>query len=332
MIAKKLYSKGMKKVENKYDLIVYGSLNMDYVGYVDKLPEPGETVASNSFSIGPGGKAANQVITAAKLTATTAMVGRVGDDHIGTVMKNELAQAGVDDENVLISPGIQTGIAMVSVDQSGNNSIVTYKGANAILTEEDVTHSLDKLKRAEGVVLQLEMDKQVGEYTIQMASDLGKKIILNLAPIVDIDSEVLKLVDLLIVNEPESSFLSGMDVNSVDSAKEAVEIISQIGIDNIVITLGGEGAVFKTGDIIKHYPASKVNVVDTTGAGDCFVGAVSFFWIRSGDLDISVKNAVNVAALSVTKQGAITSLPSLAEYEQFIDKEEFDFHQLNISK
>ncbi|MBM7676840.1 ribokinase [Gracilibacillus alcaliphilus] len=322
----------MKKLENKYDLIVYGSLNMDYVGYVDHLPEPGETVASNTFNIGPGGKAANQAVTASKLTAKTAMVGRVGDDHIGQVMKSELAQAGVDDDHVLISPGIQTGIAMVSVDQAGNNSIVTYKGANAVLKEEDVAHSLEKLKQAEGAVLQLEMDKQVGEYTIQMASRFRKKIILNLAPIVDLDSETLKLVDLLIVNEPESSFLSGIHVNSIDSAKEAAEIISKIGIDHIVITLGGAGAVFKTGDVVKHYPAPKVEVVDTTGAGDCFVGAVSFFWIRSGDLDAAVKHAVNVAALSVTKQGAITSLPSLEEYKQFIKEEELDFSKLNISE
>ncbi|WP_066190911.1 ribokinase [Gracilibacillus timonensis] len=317
-------------MENKYDLIVYGSLNMDYVGYVDKLPEPGETVASSSFNIGPGGKAANQVITAAKLKAKTAMVGRVGDDHIGEVMKNELALAGVDDDNVLISSGIQTGIAMVSVDQAGHNSIVTYKGANAVITEEDVTQSLEKLKRSEGAVLQLEMDKQVGEHIIQTASNLGKKIILNLAPIVEIDAEILKLVDLLVVNEPESSFLAGMDVNSVDSAKKALEIISNIGIDNIVITLGGEGAVFKTGEVVKHYSAPKVNVVDTTGAGDCFVGAVSFLWIRSGDLDIAVKHAVNIAALSVMKQGAITSLPSLEEYKESIHSNELDWNELNF--
>lgn len=313
------------------DLIVYGSLNMDYVGYVNKLPIPGQTIASDSFSVGPGGKAANQAVSAAKLTAKTAMVGRVGDDQIGKVMKKELYEAGVDDENVMSTKDVQTGIAMVSVDQLGNNSIVTNKGANAYLTKDDIDNSVRKLEDSHAAILQLEMDKQVAEYAIETVAKHKKKVILNLAPIVDIDYDILQLVDLLIVNESEAAFLANMSVNSIDSAKKAIEIISQIGIENIVITLGGEGAVFKTGELVKYHPAPRVDAIDATGAGDCFVGAVSFLWTRSNNLDLSVKHAVNIAALAVTKKGALISLPSLEEYKSFANEKGFDFDISNFN-
>lgn len=290
---------------------------MDYVGYVKKLPSLGETVASSNFSIGPGGKAANQAVAAAKLTAKTAMVGRVGDDQIGELMKSKLQEAGVDDDNVWITPNYQTGIAMVSVNPQGENMIVTHIGANASLSKDDIDKSEKKLTQAQGAILQLEMEKQVAEYIIEKVSKLGKKVILNLAPIVEIQNETLKLVDLLIVNETEASYLSDMEVSSVETAETAAAVISELGINNVVITLGSSGAVFKDQYLTKHYSAPTVNVVDSTAAGDCFVAAVSTFWLKFGDLDLSVKNAVKVAALAVTKKGAQTSLPTLQEYKDF---------------
>lgn len=308
------------KLGTNLDLIVYGSLNMDYVGYVKKLPSSGETIASDSFHIGPGGKAANQAVAATKLTAKTAMVGRIGDDHTGELMKSKLKEFNVDDENIQITPNCQTGIAMVSVNPKGENTIVTYKGANECLSKDDINKSEEKLKQAQGAILQLEMDKQVSEYIIQKVSNLGKKVILNLAPIVEIETNVLKLVDLLIVNETEASYLSGIEVSSVETAKTAANIISKLGIRNVVVTLGSNGAVFKDENLIKHYSAPTVNVVDSTAAGDCFVAAVSVFWLKSGDLDHAVRNAVNVSALAVTKKGAQASLPTLQEYKDFEEK------------
>ncbi|MEI3612770.1 ribokinase [Pseudogracilibacillus sp. SO30301A] len=304
-------------MQKELDLVVYGSLNMDYVGYVEKLPKPGETLASNEFIVSPGGKAANQAVASAKLGAKTAMIGRVGNDQIGLSMKEELSKAHVDNECVTITEDVQTGIAMVWVNEAGGNSIVTYKGANENLTKDDIDKSVEKVTRSQGAILQLEMPKDVAQYTIETVSKQGKKVILNLAPIVDIENHYMKMIDLLIVNEPEAEFLAGNKVDSIESAKEAIHIISELGIEHIIITLGEQGAVFKSGNVIKHHAAPKVEAIDTTGAGDCFVGAVSYFWLRRNNLDEAVKHAIQVAALAVTKKGAINSLPTIKDYENF---------------
>ncbi|GGK02367.1 ribokinase [Lentibacillus kapialis] len=305
-------------MREELDLIVYGSLNMDYVGYVEKLPSVGETVASKNFSIGPGGKAANQAVAASKLNANVAMVGRIGKDQIGEEMKAELRKEGVDDENIYYTSDSKTGIAMISVNPKGENMIVTHVGANALLSKKDIDSAEKKLRQAQGAVLQLEMEKDVAEHIIQKVSNQGKKVILNLAPIVSLEKYVLGLVDLLIVNESEATYLAGIEVESIESAKEAVTIIRNLGIDNVVITLGSMGAVLENESTTEFYAAPIVDVVDSTAAGDCFVAAVSLFWIRTGDLAHSVKNAVNVATLSVTKRGAQVSLPTLEEYEKFL--------------
>jgi ribokinase len=310
-------------LENKCDLVVYGSLNMDFVAYVDHLPQPGETIGSKEFRMVAGGKAANQAVAASRLGARAAMVGCVGDDELGKKMKQQLTEDGVDDEAVSVKVGAATGTAMITVDENGENTIVTSLGANAYLSKEHVDASEEKLLSAKAVLLQLEMKQDVAEYIIEKAYQLKKKVVLNLAPVVPISKESLEKVDLLIVNETEAGQLTELTVTEANSAKKASDEINKLfGIQNIIVTLGENGAVLKTPNLVKQYVSPKIEAVDATAAGDCFTAAVTWLWIHNGDLGSAVKQAVEIAALSVTKHGAQTSLPTMSEYEAFRNRME----------
>lgn len=302
------------------DIVVYGSLNMDFVAYVDHLPVVGETIASNEFNMVPGGKAANQAVAAAKLGANVSLVGRVGDDELGKILKDSLKRDGVNDKHVLVTQGQASGSAMIYVGPKGENMIVTHLGANGLLSKEDIDNTEELLASAKIAVLQLEMEKEIAEYIILKAHQKGLKTVLNLAPVVPIKKEILRMVDLLIVNETEAFQLSNVEVTDVNSAKKASEVLQEIGIDNVIITLGEKGATVKTNEFFKHFGSPKVNAIDSTAAGDCFVATTTHFWNETDKLDVAVSKAVEVAALSVTRKGAQSSLPTLAEYLNFINK------------
>jgi ribokinase len=308
-------------LNKQLDILVYGSLNMDFVAFLNKLPEKGETLSANEFSMIAGGKAANQAVAASRLGASVGMVGRIGNDYLGEQLKNALKKEGIVTEQIKITPNCTTGIAMISVDQLGNNMIVTDKGANAFLSKDDIEGSEELLKTSKATILQLEMEQGVAEYIIRKAKKNKKYIVLNLAPIVPIDPEVLAMVDLLIVNETEATQLSGVHVNEANSAKKAAKEIHTKEIENVIITLGEKGALLSSPSGTNHYLPPKVTVVDSTAAGDCFVASVTAFWIKYGDLGKAVEKAIGVSALSVTKKGAQSSLPTLQEYEKFIVKE-----------
>lgn len=305
---------------NNLDIIVYGTLNMDFVCYVDRLPMIGETVTSRKFTKVPGGKAANQAVAASRLGANVAMVGRVGNDDIGQVLRQNLRNDKIDDEMVYITDNCMSGTAMINVDNQGQNTIVTNLGANACLTKEDIDQTKDKLSSAKLALLQLEIPLDSAEHIIKTAHQLKKKVLLNLAPVFSLDKNILQLVDLLIVNETEASHLVDIKVEDIKSAKMAAEKLTELGIENVIVTLGEAGAVLKSSDTLIHYPSPKVKAIDTTAAGDCFVAAVGWFWISEGSLTFAVQKAVEVAALSVKKQGAQPSLPTLEEYLQFKDQ------------
>ncbi|WP_408011232.1 ribokinase [Pseudalkalibacillus sp. A8] len=308
-------------MNKQLDILVYGSLNMDFVAFLNNLPKKGETLSAKEFSMIAGGKAANQAVAASRLGSSVGMVGRVGADYLGEQLLMALKQEGIITDQVKSTPNCNTGIAMVSVDEFGNNMIVTDKGANAFLSKEDIKDSEELLRASKAVILQLEMEQDVAEYIIRKARKNKKYIVLNLAPIVPIDPEVLAMVDLLVVNETEATQLSGIYVNEFSSAKVAAQEIHTKEIENVIITLGENGALLSFPSAIEHYLPPKVTVVDSTAAGDCFVASVTSFWIRYGDLGKAVKKAVEVSALSVTKKGAQSSLPTLQEYENFIVKE-----------
>lgn len=300
------------------DIILYGSLNVDFVAFVDHLPVVGETISTRQFQMVPGGKAANQAVAASRLGSNVAMVGRVGDDDMGKLLKAHLVQDGVNDQYVWLTVGVQTGLSMVSVDVSGHNSIVTSLGANTHLSQRDIDDTETLLTSAKFAMVQMEMEQHVGEYIIRKAYQKGAQLVLNLAPVVPIDKQLLRMVSLLIVNETEASQLTGMQVTSLVSAERAAKALYDRGIENVVITMGEHGAILKMPSCVSHFPSPKVNVVDTTAAGDCFVAATTHFWNQTGDLSVAVQSAVEVAALSVTKKGAQSSLPFMEEYLEFM--------------
>jgi ribokinase len=304
-------------VSQTFDIVVFGSLNMDFVSYVDHLPETGETVAAQAFDMVPGGKAANQAVAVSRLGSKAAMVGRVGVDELGKMMKNHLRHDGVNTEYVWMTPNSTTGTAMIAVDTKGQNTIVTSLGANAFLRKKDIDAVDHIFKQTNYVVLQMEMEQSVGEYIIRQAKKHGVKVVFNLAPVVTISEEVLQLVDLLIVNETEASQLTGIKVTDLNKTQEAADILYNKGIEHVIITLGEQGAAYKTTNYYEKFPSPKVKALDSTAAGDCFVAATTHFWNDYGDLKLAVKSAVEVAALSVTKKGAQSSLPTLEEYLAF---------------
>jgi ribokinase len=318
-----LYSKFERKevrivVCHDTDIILYGSLNVDFVAFVDHLPTVGETISTRQFQMVAGGKAANQAVAASRLGSNVAMVGRVGDDDMGRMLKAQLVQDGVHDHYVWLTEGVQTGISMVSVDVSGHNTIVTYLGANTQLSKKDIDDTDALLDHARFVILQMEMEHHVGEYIIRKAHQKGVRLVFNLAPVVPIKEQLLRMVSLLIVNETEASQLTGAPVASLVSAERAATVLYDRGIENVIITLGERGAILKTPAGLSHFPSPEVHVVDTTAAGDCFVAATTHFWNQTGDLRVAVQSAVAVAALSVTKRGAQSSLPFMAEYQEYM--------------
>ncbi|WP_314002637.1 ribokinase [uncultured Paenibacillus sp.] len=302
------------------DIIVYGSLNMDFVAYVRHLPRAGETIAASSFAMVPGGKAANQAVAASRLGSAVAMVGRVGEDELGDKMRIHLESDGVDCRFLRRTPGVETGVASIAVDPDGQNTIITFLGANACVSASDIDATLPLLRRARYVMLQMEMDPDAGEHIIRLAKKSGASVVLNLAPVVPIREDLYSLVDLLIVNETEASQLTGVSVTSPETALRAASKLRDKGAKNVVVTLGREGAVLQADGASEgtHYTPPLVQAVDATAAGDCFVAAATHFWNDTGDLQASVRRAVDVAALSVTRKGAQPSLPTLEEFLQFM--------------
>ncbi len=268
----------------------------------------------------PGGKAANQAVAASRLGIKVGMVGKVGADYLGEQLIRSIAKEGVETKLLKQTTKQGTAVAMISVDQDGNNTIVTSKGANECMSIADIDESANMLSRSSAVILQLEMEQHVSEHIIRKARQHNKYIVLNLAPVVPIAPEIVSMVDLLIVNETEASELTGLEVNTIESVIEAAKILNNRGVESVIVTLGGRGALLSTSSFMKHFSPPDVRVVDSTAAGDCFVAAVTALWVKTGNLEVAVDHAVKIAALSVTKRGAQSSLPSIDEYEAFIAK------------
>ncbi|WP_274650845.1 ribokinase [Paenibacillus humicola] len=296
------------------DIVVFGTIDMDYVCFVDRFPDIGETVTTSDFGQFPGGKAANQAVAAARLGSRVSLVGRVGEDETGRQLKAQMEAEGVNHDFVHYTPGWKTGISMIQVDRDGRNTVVTYPGASARWTKEDIDRAEAKIRQAKYVILQIEMDLEVARHLIRTVRQAGVKLILNLAPVVALDPESLSMVDILIVNETESSQLTGMTVHSVETAHTAAQMLVERGVRQVVITLGEAGAVVKDNALFVYAPSRKVKAVDTTAAGDCFVAAAAHFLSKGEKLAEAVRMAAEVAALSVTKTGAQTSLPTYEEY------------------
>ncbi len=295
-------------------VFVVGSINQDFVLRVAHRPEPGETVTDAELSLHPGGKGANQAVAAARLGAGVAMFGRVGEDAFGRELVENLRENGVDTGHVRSVPEAPTGSAFVTVTPDGENAIVVSPGANRRFGPEEVETAARDLEAARVLVAQLEVGVEAVEEAARAVSDAGGRFLFNLAPPREVSDTLLRLSDPLVVNEHEAAFLLGEDAQ--EDPEESARRLLELGPPSAVVTLGAAGAVLATEGSARHFPAPEVEAVDTTGAGDAFVGALAAKLAEGASLEEAVPYAVLAGAVAVTREGAQGSLPTPEEVEK----------------
>jgi len=297
---------------------VIGSANVDYTVGLPRLPNPGETVSGGTLLVNLGGKGANQAVAARRLGGEVRMIGCVGDDLDGRRIKESLAAAGIGVAGLCASSDAATGTALIMVDAQGRNQIAVAPGANHRLTVEMVAPHAESIAWAEVVVCQLETPLPVVRWTLTEARRHGVTTLLNPAPVQPLDPDLLALVDYLTPNEHEAARLTGLAVDSLESARVAAAQLLASGAGAVLITLGERGVLACDGESVVHFPAFPVEAVDTTAAGDAFNGALAVGLSAGGTLEQAIPLANAAAALACTRRGAQDSLPDRAEVEAFL--------------
>ena len=299
-------------------VVVVGSLNMDLVTRASRLPRAGETLIGQTFSTVPGGKGANQAVASARLGADVSMIGCVGTDAYGTQLRDALQVEGIDCQAVSTVDG-SSGVALIVVDDSSQNAIVIVAGSNGELTPASLQAFDAVLQAADVIVCQLEVPMNTVGYALKRGRELGKTVILNPAPAsAPLPAEWYASIDYLIPNESEATALSGVTVDSIDSAKAAATHLIQAGAGKVIITLGSQGALFTDGQGFEHLLAPKVRAVDTTAAGDTFVGGFAAALANGKSEAEAIRFGQVAAALSVTRAGAQPSIPTLHDVQGFV--------------
>jgi len=308
------------------DILVIGSINADLVVRAARFPAPGETLQGSDLATIPGGKGANQAVAAARLGASVAMVGRVGNDSFSSTLVDNLKQNRVDVLHIMRDDSAATGTAMIIVDENGQNSIVLSPGANAKVSPADVESasfsdpSTGSGRRSKLLLLQLEIPTETVLHAARLAKQNGVRVLLNPAPAKEIPDELIALADFILPNETELSLLTGQPVSDVKSAETAARSLVTRGAKVVIVTLGANGALIVDKTHTTHIPSFKVNVVDTTAAGDAFIGGFAVALLNGKSLETAVQYASACGALAVTKFGAQTSLPTKREVEEFLKK------------
>jgi ribokinase len=295
-------------------IVVLGSLNMDLVVRVPRLPLPGETLSGHSFFQAPGGKGANQAVAAARLGGEVEMVGRVGDDAFGAALLDSLARAGASTGNVQMTTDVSTGVALIFVDDAAENVIVVAPGANGILSPSDAEAVASAIRQSGALIMQLEIPLETVQRAAAIAHDAGVHVILNAAPARDLPAELLALVDTLAINRSELAILSGSDAEPPEAAIRLLER----GPHSVLVTLGPEGSLLVEQHAATFVPAFKVEAVDTTAAGDAFTAAYAVALLEGWDPEARLRFAGAAAAIKVTRQGAQPGMPARHEVDEFL--------------
>jgi len=299
-------------------VVIVGSLNMDLVTRAPRLPRAGETLAGQSFVTVPGGKGANQAVAAARLGASVAMIGCVGDDAYGEQLRSALLTEGIDCQAVTTIAGESTGVALIVVDDNSQNAIVIVAGGNGHVSASVVDGFDALLQQAEVIICQLEVPESTVGHVLKRGHELGKTVILNPAPATGpLPEQWYGWVDYLIPNESEATALTGLPVDSPASAESAAKTLLASGVGKVVVTLGEQGALFASEERVEHFPAPRVNPVDTTAAGDTFVGGFAAALADGKSESEAIRFGQIAAALSVTRSGAQPSIPTFAEVQGY---------------
>ena len=297
-------------------IAVVGSANVDLTTFNDVFPRPGETIFGKKFDLGFGGKGANQAAAARLCGANVGMVAKVGSDLFGPATIKNFESQGIDATHVRIAEGVSSGVAPIFVDSNGQNRIIVVKGANDSLSPEDVDAAAPLLLKADTIVMQFEIPLRTVYHTVKFARDHGIRCIVNPAPAQPIEFQKVAAADYFIPNESEAEAITGMPVQSIDDAKKCAEFLLRQGMRRVVITLGARGSLAAGPQGMEHIPAFQVQAVDTTGAGDAFIGSFAVFLGEGLSEKEALTRASLYAALSTTKVGTQKSFCNRAEFEK----------------
>ena len=312
-----------RKGKEMSDIVVVGSLNMDLVVQASRMPEAGETIAGNDFQLISGGKGANQAVAAARMGSgvsgsSVSMVGRVGGDPFGETLRQGLDQEGIDVSRVRVDRDAGTGTALIVVDDAGENRIIIVAGANGRVSQQDLDGARSLITEAKVLVMQFEIPLDTVARALTMAREAGVTVIHNLAPAYEVPLSFLAGVSVVVLNETESELITGIAVDDRHTAQVAGQLLHESGVRIAIFTLGARGAIVSRGEGLEHAPGYAVEAVDTTAAGDAFVGALAASMARGEPLAQAVRRANAAGALTVTRFGAQPSLPTAEEVEVFL--------------
>ncbi|HHU91561.1 MAG TPA: ribokinase [Halanaerobiaceae bacterium] len=299
-------------------IVVVGSLNIDTNIFVPHIPKIGETIIAKEMKNYFGGKGANQAMSIARLGGKVEMIAAVGDDAEGKKYIENLRAENIGTQGIVEKKNMPTGMAIISVDEKGQNNIIVYPGANYAISKEDINQHLDIIKEAKYCVLQLEIPLEVVEHTINTCYENDTIVILNPAPAVaDIPAELLSKVDFFLPNETELDIISKEKVRA-DNMVEVCRNIINKGCKNVIVTLGDKGSLWVDEERAQYFSAYKVKAVDTTAAGDSFIGAFAFSLSKGKSIEEAIRFATRAASITVTRKGAQSSLPYLEELADII--------------
>ena len=299
-------------------VVVVGSLNVDLIITMDRLPKAGETVLARTLDRHAGGKGLNQAVACARLGAEVSLVGAVGDDDSGRWLRGILESEGVVGGSTTTIPG-PSGTALIEVDEAGENRIVVVPGANASLTPDFVTEAIRQVPDLGVLIVQTEVPMDVVNAALAAARERGAITVFNPSPVTDIGRDILKLVDVIIPNEHEAAQLTGLDTSSSVDATEAAQRFNELGVGTAIITRGGKGCVWASGPNSGSVATFRVQPVDTVGAGDAFCGGLAAALSFGLPMSEALRWASATGALSTTKQGAVPSLPHRDAVEELLE-------------
>lgn len=299
-------------------IVVIGSINMDVVIHAERMPREGETIIGSNLRFFPGGKGANQAVAASRLGAETFMVGRVGKDSFGEVVRSQLLDNNINCDRVAVDENAATGTALIVINPKGNNSILVAPGASQNVSRNDVDAAADLIRRADALLMQFEIPLETLAYAAELARASGVLTVLDAGPAKKCPADLLTKVDVVSPNETEAEALIGVQINDLSSARKAAEKFVERGVKTLVLKLGEKGCLVAREGNVTHYPAFRVSPVDTTAAGDAFTAALGVELARGEPFDRAARFANAAGALSTLKPGAQPSMPTREEVLDFL--------------